>query len=184
MCLQGRRPLLLCIVPRVSTPKPPVLMSRDCPFVLNRILYRVKCEIHTQYRPDGTCTISIDSPIVLSESPPVGGGVVSNVEELEDGRDENVKIAAERLRELKASGVELSDILGGTAGAAFVRDYCEGDPDLAYAAFALAHSTTIQHEGSPFVVRPSYTSIRKVGRALPEAFPLAWLEAIVVRLHR
>jgi hypothetical protein len=103
----------------------------------------VKCEIHTQYRPDGTCTISTDSPIVLSESPPVGGGVVSNVEELEDGRDENVKIAAERLRELKASGVELSDILGGTAGAAFVRDYCEGDPDLAYAAFTLAHSTKI-----------------------------------------
>jgi hypothetical protein len=37
MCLQWRRPLLLCSVPIVSMPKPPVLMSRDCPFVLNRI---------------------------------------------------------------------------------------------------------------------------------------------------
>ena len=34
-------------------------------------------------------------------------------EELGDGHDERVKRAAERLRELKASGVELSEILGG-----------------------------------------------------------------------
>ncbi len=55
-------------------------------------------------------------------------------------RDERVKRAAERLRELEASGVELSEILGGPAGAAFVRDDCDGDPDLAHAAFALVHS--------------------------------------------
>jgi hypothetical protein len=66
-------------------------------------------------------------------------------EELGDGDDERVERAAERLRELKASGVELSEILGGQAGAVFISDYCEGDPDLAYAAFASAHFTETRH---------------------------------------
>lgn len=51
--------------------------------------------------------------------------------------------AAQRLRELKAKGVELSEILGGRAGAAFVRDDCDGDPEVAYAAFALVYSPKI-----------------------------------------
>jgi hypothetical protein len=54
--------------------------------------------------------------------------------------DDRIKRAAKWLRELEASGVEPSEILGGEAGAQFVRDYCSGDPDLASAAFALVHS--------------------------------------------
>jgi hypothetical protein len=71
---------------------------------------------------------------------------VSNVEHPEGARDERVKRAAERLRELKAMGVEIPEILGGPVGAAFVRDDCEGDPDLAHAAFALVHSSKSQSE--------------------------------------
>lgn len=55
-------------------------------------------------------------------------------------RDVRVKKAAQRLRKLQASGVALSEILGGEAGAEFVREDCEGDPDVAAAAFALIHS--------------------------------------------
>jgi len=29
--------------------------------------------------------------------------------------------------------------LGGRTGAAFIRDYCEGDPEVAYAAIALVY---------------------------------------------
>ncbi len=48
--------------------------------------------------------------------------------------------AAERLRDLEASGIELSEILSGEAGIAFVRDDCQGDLDVASSAFALVHS--------------------------------------------
>jgi hypothetical protein len=72
---------------------------------------------------------------------------VSNGEETEgEAHAERVNRAAERLRELKASGVELLEILCGPAGIKFVLDDCEGDPDLAYAAFALAHFTVSQSE--------------------------------------
>jgi hypothetical protein len=71
---------------------------------------------------------------------------VSNGDEAEGAHDERIKRAAERLRELKASGVDLLEILCGPAGVTFVQDDCEGDPDLAYAAFALAHSTISQSE--------------------------------------
>ncbi len=47
--------------------------------------------------------------------------------------------AAELLRELKAAGITLPEILGGEAGAAFVRDYCEGDHEIASAALALVY---------------------------------------------
>ena len=74
---------------------------------------------------------------------------VSNADEPEGGtRDERVKRAAERLRKLEASGIALPDILGGPAGAAFVRDDCEGDPALAYAALALVHSSKSQSEAA------------------------------------
>jgi hypothetical protein len=43
------------------------------------------------------------------------------------------------LSELKATGIELHEILAGRAGAAFMRDYCEGDPEVAYAAIALVY---------------------------------------------
>jgi hypothetical protein len=46
---------------------------------------------------------------------------------------------ARRLGELKAAGVELHEILGGWAGEAFIRDYCDGDPEVAYAAIALVY---------------------------------------------
>ena len=49
---------------------------------------------------------------------------------------DRVTRAVQRLRELKAGGVELHDILGGQAGVAFIRDDCEGDPEVAYAAVA------------------------------------------------
>ena len=65
---------------------------------------------------------------------------MSNEEGPDDARYRRMKRATERLRELEASGVELSEILGGPAGAAFLRDDCDGDPDLAHAAFALVHS--------------------------------------------
>jgi hypothetical protein len=65
---------------------------------------------------------------------------MSNEEESDVARDKRVERAAERLRELEASGVSLSEILGGEAGTAFVRDDCHGDLDIAQAAFALLHS--------------------------------------------
>jgi hypothetical protein len=72
---------------------------------------------------------------------------MSNAEEREGGtRDERVKRAAERLRKLEASGIERPVCLGGPAGAVFVLDDCEGDPDLAYAALALVHSSKSQSE--------------------------------------
>jgi hypothetical protein len=54
--------------------------------------------------------------------------------------NEKVTGAARRLRELKARGVELYEILGGEVGATFIRDYCEGDPKVAYTAIALVYS--------------------------------------------
>ncbi len=62
----------------------------------------------------------------------------SSVEDLTDP----LPRAARRLSELKAKGVELHEILGGQAGAAFVRDHCDGDHEVAYAAFALVYSPT------------------------------------------
>ena len=59
--------------------------------------------------------------------------------------DERVKRAAQRLRELRASGVALSEILRGQAGAAFIREECEGNPEVAAAAFALVHSPRGRH---------------------------------------
>ena len=56
---------------------------------------------------------------------------------------ERVQKAARRLCELKASGVELHEMLGGKAGVEFIRDHCEGDPDVAYAALALVYSPTL-----------------------------------------
>jgi hypothetical protein len=56
--------------------------------------------------------------------------------------DDRVPRAARRLRELKAGGVELHEILGGRAGAAFIRDECDGDPEVAYAAIALVYYPT------------------------------------------
>jgi hypothetical protein len=54
-------------------------------------------------------------------------------------KETQVTRATRRLGELKATGVELHEILGGRAGAAFIRDYCGGDPEDAYAAIALAY---------------------------------------------
>jgi hypothetical protein len=59
---------------------------------------------------------------------------VSEVKELQE-----VTRATQRLGELKAMGVELHEILGGWAGAAFIRDYCEGDPEVAYASIACVY---------------------------------------------
>jgi hypothetical protein len=53
--------------------------------------------------------------------------------------NDRVPRAARRLRELKAGGVELHEILGGQAGATFIRDDCGGDPEVAYAAIALVY---------------------------------------------
>jgi hypothetical protein len=74
--------------------------------------------------------------------------VVSNVEDPEGARDERVKRAAQRLRQLQASGVDLSEILGGEAGAAFVREDCKGDPEVAAAAFARVHSPRGRDSGA------------------------------------
>jgi hypothetical protein len=48
--------------------------------------------------------------------------------------------AAPRLRELKATGVELQEIFGSEAGVAFIRDDCNGNDDVAYAAIALVYN--------------------------------------------
>jgi len=55
--------------------------------------------------------------------------------------------ATQRLRELQARGVELCEILGGEAGAAFIRDACEGDPKVAYAAIALVYFSRTHERG-------------------------------------
>ncbi len=52
---------------------------------------------------------------------------ISNEEGPDDARHERVDRAAEWLRELMASGVELFEILGGPAGASFVHNDCYGD---------------------------------------------------------
>ena len=56
--------------------------------------------------------------------------------------NDRVTRAAQRLHELKAAGVELHEIVGGQAGAAFIRDDCDGDPEVAYAAIALVYYPT------------------------------------------
>ena len=56
--------------------------------------------------------------------------------------DKRVTEAARRLRGLKATGAELYEILGGRAGANFIRDDCDGDPEVAYAALTLVFSPT------------------------------------------
>ena len=53
--------------------------------------------------------------------------------------EDRVTRAARQLRELKASGVELHDLLGNRVGAEFIRDHCGGDPEVAYAAIALVY---------------------------------------------
>jgi hypothetical protein len=62
--------------------------------------------------------------------------IVAEVEETQVTR------ATWRLGKLKAAGVELHEILGGRAGAAFIRDYCGGDPEVAYAAIAFVYFPT------------------------------------------
>lgn len=61
--------------------------------------------------------------------------------------DSRVKRAVQYLRELETSGVELHEILGSEAAAAFIRDGCEGEPEIAYAAFALVHAPTVHIRG-------------------------------------
>ena len=56
--------------------------------------------------------------------------------------------ATQRLRELQASGVELYEILGGEAGATFIRGACEGDPGVAYAAIALTYYPRTYERGT------------------------------------
>ncbi len=47
--------------------------------------------------------------------------------------------AADRLRELEASGVGLPEIVAGEAGRRWVEEECGGYRELARAAFALVH---------------------------------------------
>jgi hypothetical protein len=57
---------------------------------------------------------------------------------------------------MQASGVALSEILGGQAGAEFVREDCNGDEEVAAAAFALVHSPRGRGgEAKPFGVNSS-----------------------------
>jgi hypothetical protein len=56
--------------------------------------------------------------------------------------NDRVMRAIRRLRELKAAGVELHEILGDQVGAAFIRDDCDGDPEVAYVAIALVYYPT------------------------------------------
>jgi hypothetical protein len=56
--------------------------------------------------------------------------------------NDRVLRAAQRLRELKATGVELHELLGNQAGIEFIRDDCDGDPEVAYAALALVYFPT------------------------------------------
>ena len=62
--------------------------------------------------------------------------------ELETLTDERITTATWRLRELKTAGLELYEILGGEAGASFLRDDCDRDPEVAYAAIALVYYPT------------------------------------------
>ena len=62
--------------------------------------------------------------------------------ELENITDERITTATWRLRELKTAGLELYEILGGEAGASFLRDDCDRDPEVAYAAIALVYYPT------------------------------------------
>jgi hypothetical protein len=55
--------------------------------------------------------------------------------------------ATQRLRELQARGVELYEILGGEAGASFIREACEGDPGVAYASIALVYFPSAHERG-------------------------------------
>ena len=57
-----------------------------------------------------------------------------------DAYTERVMRAAQRLRELEASGVGIREILSGDAGKVFIRDDCGGDLDVVNAAFALVHA--------------------------------------------
>ena len=56
--------------------------------------------------------------------------------------DDRVLRATQRLRELKAAGAELYEILGGQVGVAFIRDNCGGDSEVAYAAVAAVYYPT------------------------------------------
>ncbi len=47
--------------------------------------------------------------------------------------------AADRLRELEASGAGLSEIVAGEAGRRWVEEDCGGNREVARAAFALVH---------------------------------------------
>jgi hypothetical protein len=53
--------------------------------------------------------------------------------------DERVTLAAERLRELEASGATLDDVLNGEAGRRWIGESCGGDRELAKRAFELVH---------------------------------------------
>ncbi len=55
--------------------------------------------------------------------------------------------ATQRLRESESRGVNLYEILGGEAGATFVRDACEEDPEVAYAAIAFLYFPRTHERG-------------------------------------
>ena len=55
--------------------------------------------------------------------------------------------ATQWLRESQSRGVKLYEILGGEAGATFIRDACEGDPEVAYAAIALVYFPRTHQRG-------------------------------------
>lgn len=76
--------------------------------------------------------------------------------------DRRVTRAARQLRELKAEGVELHEILSGQAGRTFIRDYCEGDPELVCAAFVLAYNpNSIQEDLGQKVRKQEEAEVRK-----------------------
>ena len=56
--------------------------------------------------------------------------------------NDRVLRAAQRLRDLKTSGVELHEILGGQVGVAFIVDDCGGDAQVAYAAVSVVYFPT------------------------------------------
>ena len=78
--------------------------------------------------------------LVIGASGESRSAPISDTKRTSRSYDERVKRAAQRLRELQASGVALSEILSGEEGAVFVHEDCEGDPEVAAAAFALVHS--------------------------------------------
>lgn len=55
--------------------------------------------------------------------------------------------ATQRLRESQSRGVNLYEILGGEAGATFIRDACGGNPEVAYAAIALVYFPRTHQRG-------------------------------------